>query len=76
MVVEAKYLGCYLNDHTDPRRELRHRMSACYVIWKRLDNFWLHSDCNDAFKLQAYDAVVRAKLLYGLETLQFTEQQM
>eukprot|EP00975_Prorocentrum_lima_P026431 5555056-Prorocentrum_lima.AAC.1 len=25
MVVEAKYLGCYLNDHTDPRRELRHR---------------------------------------------------
>eukprot|EP00975_Prorocentrum_lima_P058079 12181543-Prorocentrum_lima.AAC.1 len=76
VVDEAKYLGCVLNDRTDPRRELRIRMSLCITVWKKLDTFWLHSDCPVPFKLLVYDAVVRSKLLYGLESLQFTQCQM
>eukprot|EP00975_Prorocentrum_lima_P063782 12893611-Prorocentrum_lima.AAC.1 len=34
---EAKYLGCFLNDHADARRGLRQRTSACMTILKKLD---------------------------------------
>eukprot|EP00975_Prorocentrum_lima_P013635 2900279-Prorocentrum_lima.AAC.1 len=42
------------------------------ATWKRLKVFWLRSDCPRKFKLQVYHAVVRAKLMYGLESLQLT----
>eukprot|EP00975_Prorocentrum_lima_P051787 10846629-Prorocentrum_lima.AAC.1 len=51
------------------------RISQCTIIWKRLDTFWLHSDCPMPFKLLVYDAVVKAKLLYGLESLQYTKNE-
>eukprot|EP00975_Prorocentrum_lima_P070799 12934166-Prorocentrum_lima.AAC.1 len=38
--------------------------------------FWLHSDCSLAFKIRVYDAVVKSKLLYVLESLQFTYAQI
>eukprot|EP00975_Prorocentrum_lima_P035016 7359043-Prorocentrum_lima.AAC.1 len=37
VVHEAKYLGCFLNDHTNARQELRQRTSACMTILKKLD---------------------------------------
>ena len=39
---------------------------------KKLDLFWLHSDCPAKFKLLVHDAVVRSKLLYGLDTAMLT----
>eukprot|EP00975_Prorocentrum_lima_P041417 8701135-Prorocentrum_lima.AAC.1 len=41
--IEVKYLGCYLNERTDPRLEIRHRLTICGLIWRRLRDFWLHS---------------------------------
>eukprot|EP00975_Prorocentrum_lima_P056965 11952627-Prorocentrum_lima.AAC.1 len=64
-----------MNDHIEPKRELKHRIAQCMTVWKKLDVFWLHSTCSPAFKLYVYDAVIRSKLLYGLEGLQLTEQQ-
>eukprot|EP00959_Pyramimonas_sp_CCMP1952_P195106 4079842-Pyramimonas_sp.AAC.1 len=40
------------------------------ALLKKLDALWLHSDCPKRFKLLALDAVIRAKLLYGLESAQ------
>eukprot|EP00975_Prorocentrum_lima_P030180 6330769-Prorocentrum_lima.AAC.1 len=45
------------------------------TILKKLDVFWMHSSCNIAFRLQAYNAIIKAKFLYGLESMQLTEQQ-
>ncbi len=37
-------------------------------VWKKLDKFWKHSDCIVRHKLIVYDAIVRSKLMYGLES--------
>ena len=70
---EAKYLGCMLNDKGDPKREINKRLAECYLVWKRLAEFWKHSDCSVAEKLVVYDAVVRSKLIYGLESVQVND---
>ena len=70
---ESKYLGCLLNDKGDPKREISKRISACYLTWKRLETFWKHSDCSIRLKLSVYDAVVRSKLIYGLESVQVND---
>ena len=67
---EVKYLGCTLNDKCDTHKEIKHRISQCMVILKRLHLFWRHSDCSIRQKLTVYDAVIKSKLLYGLETAQ------
>ena len=43
-MVEAKYLGCLINDKGDPKREVNKGISECYVCWKRLETFWKHSE--------------------------------
>ena len=43
---ESKYLGCMLNDKRDPKREINKRIAECYITWKRLADFWKHSDSN------------------------------
>ena len=37
---------------------------------KKIDFFWRHSDCDIAVKVYTADAILRAKLLYGLESAQ------
>eukprot|EP00959_Pyramimonas_sp_CCMP1952_P362387 7589644-Pyramimonas_sp.AAC.1 len=59
-----------LNDKGDPVREVNKRISDCFVTWKKLGEFWKHADCSVRLKLGVYDAVVRSKLIYGLESVQ------
>ena len=40
------------------------------AIMKKLDLFWRHSDCPIHIKVYTADAVLRSKLLYGLESAQ------
>ena len=35
--------------------------------------YWRQSDCSVGFKLTVYDAVVRSKLMYGLESAQLSD---
>ena len=42
---------------------------------KKLDMFWKHSECPRKFKLLVQDAVIRAKLFYGLESAEQTETE-
>ena len=42
------------------------------VILKRLDILWRHCDLRIGFKINVSDAVIRAKLLYGMESAQLT----
>ena len=64
---EAKYLGCHLNDDNSIKRELDRRITECAIIWRKLDIFWIYSDCSIRKKIQVYDAIIRTKLLYGME---------
>eukprot|EP00975_Prorocentrum_lima_P003394 744121-Prorocentrum_lima.AAC.1 len=71
---EARYIGCFLNDSVCIKRELRRRIAACMSTWKRMDDFWLRSACSNRFKIHVWDAVVRSKLLFGLETMMLTRE--
>ena len=70
---EVKYLGCVINQYGDPNKELTKRIGTCMTILNKLHLFWRHSDCSVRLKLQVYDAIVRAKLMYGLESVVFNE---
>ena len=72
---QAKYLGCMLNDKGDLNREVNKRISEAFITWKRLDTFWKHSNCSVKVKLGLYEAVVRAKLIYGLESVQLNQSR-
>ena len=67
---EVKYLGCTLNRSCDAAREVSHRICQCMIVLKRLDLFWGHSNCSLRQKLIAYDAVIKSKLIYGMESAQ------
>ena len=73
---EVKYLGCHLNENCDMKRELNTRISTCMSILTKLDLFWKHSSCPTRFKLQVLDAVIKTKLLYGMESAQLNEPQL
>ncbi len=67
---EVKYLGCDINEKASTDREIRARLANTMTVLKKLDLFWLHSDCPTRTKIIALDAIIRAKLLYGLESAQ------
>ena len=73
---ESRYLGCFLIIETNAKRELNKRMGDVHNTWKRLEAFWKHSDCEGRFKIIAYNAVIRTKLMYGLESLQLLQEDI
>ena len=46
------------------------------VVWKQLDIFWKKSHCPAKFKLIVYDAVIRSKLVYGLDCVHILKHVM
>ena len=73
---ETKYLGCKLNQRNDPAKELQQRLADCIITLKNLDLFWLHGDCSRRQKLLIYNAVIRSKTVYGLESIQLNKSTM
>ena len=51
-------------------------MNKCIATLNRLDIFWLHSNNPKSFKIRVYSAVIRSKLMYGLETTQLNKKQI
>ena len=69
-------MGCKLNKGADIEKEITRRLSQCNTIWKRLENFRKHSNATKGTKLHVYDADIRSKLLYGLDTANITDGQL
>jgi hypothetical protein len=70
---EVKYLGCTLNNQGDVGREINKRIADCMIILDRLHVFFRHADAVLSFKLLVFNAVLRSKLLYGMETAALTD---
>ena len=45
-------------------------MQQVTVTWKRLQTYWKATNASKKWQLLAYEAIVKSKLLYGLETAQ------
>jgi len=67
---KATYLGCEIGIKTTNKEELSKRFANTMATMKKLDLFWRHSNCTTAMKIHTAEAVLRAKLLYGLESAQ------
>jgi hypothetical protein len=42
-------------------------------IWQKLKTYWRHCDVSVKTKLQVHDAVIRSKLIYGLDSVRMTD---
>ena len=60
----------------DSKKKLNKRIASTMQTLKRLDLYWRHSNCPMRKKLITADAVIRSKLLYGLDSLQLNEPQL
>ena len=69
MMSEVKYLGCLLNNHGDPGREIGIRLKNAMATMIRLHIFFRHGDSTFTQKLQVFNAVISSKLMYGLESI-------
>ena len=67
---EATYLGHQI---TDIRHEINHKMHQTLKLWFKLNAFWKSVNCPKHWKLHVYDAIIKNKLLYGLETVHLTQ---
>ena len=56
--------------HTHSTAELNKRFANTMITMKKLDLFWRHSNCRTEIKVHVAEAVLRSKLLYGLESAQ------
>ena len=69
---DATYLGNNLNYAVNIAREVSQRIQDTKRTWLRLDSLWKDPSSNPKWKLLIYDAVIRSKLLYSLETVHLT----
>ena len=65
----STYLGCNINIKADPKKEINKRIRDCMVTLQKLHIFFYNSENTTARKIQIFNAVIRAKLMYGLETI-------
>lgn len=61
----AKYLGCHICMAGEVGKELGRRLGGAARTWQVLGLFWKSAACSPKWKLIIYDAVIRAKLVYG-----------
>ena len=54
----------------EAKQEISRRIADTHVTWKEMEEFWKNGNGELLEKLIVYDAVIRAKLMYGLESLQ------
>ena len=70
---EATYLGNELQRDVNIRHEILHKMQEVRRTWFRLNAYWKATKASNKWKLIVFDAIIRSKLLYGLETIHITK---
>ena len=72
---KATYLGSIFNDTIDNGMEIDNRMADCIVTANKLKLFWNQANTSKKWKLTVYNAIIKSKLLYGLETIELTRPE-
>ena len=69
---EATYLGNEINREVNIKHEVLNKMQEVRKIWFKMAPYWRASNANQKWQLIIFNAVIRSKLLYGLETVHLT----
>ena len=72
-IAETMYLGNELNNKADIGLELQHRKQEVRKTWFKLNAYWKAKDTSKKWQIIVFDAIIRSKLTYGLETVQLTD---
>ena len=70
---QADYLGGRIKNTGDRKPELQHRITATWATLRKLGLLWGKSTANIKWKIRVYDAVIVAKLMYGLASIPLTK---
>eukprot|EP00973_Karenia_brevis_P061849 8602596-Karenia_brevis.AAC.1 len=65
---EATYLGAQLHEKGSVDKDINQKIGAATAIWRKLDPLWKGTNNSTKTKLNVYNAVVRSKVAYSLET--------
>ena len=74
-VNQARYLGVLLQHRNKPDVEISNRLKQTHITWNKLHKYWKLDKVSKKRRLQVWNAVIKTKLIYGLETLTLTEAQ-
>ena len=67
---EVIYLGGIFTKQVNIASEISSRIASAMAIWKILDIFWKEVQCSLRNTILIYNAVIKSKFLYALETLE------
>ena len=65
----TNYLGTTINARADPAKEVNRRITMARAAEARMQSFWREGKVQTKWKILMYNAIVGAKLTYGLEVL-------
>ena len=69
---EATYLGNTLTSKANATTELDKQMQQVNITMWKLNSYWKGTEANKTWRLLIFDAVIKNKLLYGMETVRLT----
>ena len=75
-VDKVTYLGGTLTSQVSVANEVSNRIAAATSTWMSLRFYWKQAHCTAGNKIRIFDAVVKSRLLYGLQTLEIPDVQM
>ena len=70
---QTDYLGGKIKNTADHKPEIQNRITATWATLRKLDLLWGNSNASIKWKIRVYDAVIVAKVLYGLESIPLTK---
>ena len=71
-----KYLGSTVNSDGRCEEEVRRRIQAVWMSWRKVSRVLCDRKLSAKVKGKLYKSVVRPAMLYGMETVAVTERQM
>ena len=74
-VKKAKCPGIILGITASTHEEVTERIKQTTITWKRLKKIWKLGKCSIKTKIKFYNAVIKSKLTYAMETMHLTNIQ-
>jgi hypothetical protein len=71
----AEYLGTILTDAANNGVETNNRISKATWTANELGIFWNKANTTTKWKLRVFEAIIKSRLLYGLEKIQLTQPE-
>ena len=70
---ETTYPGNEINKEVNIKLDISAKIHEVRKTWYKLVTYWKATNASKKWQLIIYDAIIRSKLLYGLETVYITD---